>query len=61
MAGNCLDSPPGLWSTQINVMRIFSANAIISTGFAHANRIAGAISIPAIRISGHIARAGIGA
>jgi hypothetical protein len=44
-----------LWSTLINVMRNFCANAMIATG------IAGAISIPAIRISGHNVRAGIGA
>jgi len=38
----------GLWSTLINVMRIFHATET-------------AISIPAIRISGHNVRAGIGA
>jgi hypothetical protein len=36
-------------------MRTFSANAIVTTG------IAGAISIPAIRISRYNQRAGIGA
>ena len=36
-------------------MHSLSANAIVTTG------IAGAISIPAIRISGHNMRAGIGA
>jgi hypothetical protein len=36
-------------------MRMFSAITILSTG------IAGAISIPVIRISGHNVRAGIGA
>jgi hypothetical protein len=36
-------------------MRSFSAIAIVSTG------IAGAISVPVVRISGHNVRAGIGA
>jgi hypothetical protein len=36
-------------------MRTFSANAIVTT------TLAGAISIPVIRISGHNVRAGIGA
>jgi hypothetical protein len=44
-----------LWSTLINVMRTFSAITIIPTS------IAGAVSIPAIRITGHNVRAGIGA
>ena len=62
-----LDSAACLWSTLINVMRTFSANAVATTGIAFATGIArparnaGAISIPAIRISRHNQRAGIGA
>jgi hypothetical protein len=44
-----------LWSTLNNVMGYCSAIAMMWTGFA------GAVSIPAIRISGHNVRAGIGA
>jgi hypothetical protein len=42
-------------------MRSYSANAIVTTGLAGATGVAGAVSIPVIRISGDNVRAGIGA
>jgi len=62
-----LTPPHGLWFTLITVMRSFSDNAIVTTGFVRADGVVGAagfpraISIPVIRISGHNVRAGIGA